>query len=857
VSSERSALPRICWNGSACPDAFRSRAGRDGPVDHVYGLNRDALPPAVGGPEAPDRAARDPAVTGALDGVRVLELTSSIAGSVAGMLLADQGADVLTVRTGGRGPSASHPGLHVWDRNKRAAVLDPAAAGDLDALDPLVEAADIVLVGTTEPAVTYDQLGGRGLSPGANCWVVMPPYLLGHTPWAGESESAGLLFADLGQAWSQASFDDVPVDCVFPLSLHMQGVWAATVAVATLAGVRAGRRVGQTAVVGGAHGAMLTSPGGYSVGRDDPHVHRLGGPGGALPNYRCYRCADGRWLFFGAFTAAFMRRGFAALGAAHVLEDERIGGDTDKVRLPANTAWIRAVLDEQFASLPRDEWLALLEAADVPASAVLSSDDWLDHPQVRAMGLRHEVTNDAGSSIVMPGLLIGLSETPGSLRSPAPMAAAPIGDLAGLWPPRQVAAPASAIGEASGEAELPLSGTRVVDLGTMIAGPYVATLLGELGADVVKVERPPGGDEFRIAHGGRGGAGFSVYNRGQRSMLLDLTDPAGLDAFYSIVRTTDVVVENYRPDVVGRLGVSLSHLAAHQSGVTCVSISAFGDSGPLGRRPGFDPVVGAMSGIMRSQGGADQSDSPVFLTAPVNDVTSAALGAFGACCALFARPTLGRGQQVSVTLCAASTLLQSEPLVRFEGRPAPLTGGRDFAGPGPLTRLYRCSDGWVRIDGRVGGRAAAAATGLIPAELGDADGVGDDLLAEAMAATLFELPVALVLARCRAAGLPAVLARQAPQLVGDEALIAHGVLEVLEADESGPLRVGPGFWVGLPGVERPPPGVSPLLGEHADAILAEAGVLEAGGMAPPLPSLAGAPGAGEGPGASVSEGGAR
>ena len=246
---------------------------------------------------------------GALDGVRVLDLTGGVAGPVAGMLLADLGADVVKVYPPGGGPSDTEPGLHMWDRGKRTAVLDPGRPADLEALDRLAEAADVVLVGTAGEAVRYDDLRQRGLEPGRpGFWIVMPPYLLGETPWAGDRESAGLLFAWLGHAWSQASAEDVPVDCIYPVALHMQGIWAATVTVAWLTGRQSGRPLAPLAVAGGAHGAQLVSPGGFAIGRDEPHLHRPNGPGGTLPNYRCYRCGDGRWLFFGAFTTVFIAR---------------------------------------------------------------------------------------------------------------------------------------------------------------------------------------------------------------------------------------------------------------------------------------------------------------------------------------------------------------------------------------------------------------------------------------------------------------------------------------------------------------------------------------------------------------------
>ncbi len=793
---------------------------------------------------------------GALDGVRVVDLTAGLAGPVAGMLLADLGADVIKIYPPGGGPSRADPGLHMWDRGKRPAVLDPSLPADLLALDHLITRADVVLVGTGGGGASYEDLLARGLRPGQpGFWIVMPPYLLGETPWAGQleptaqqeqaaqREQAGLLFAWLGHAWSQASYDDVPVDCIYPVALYMQGIWAAITAVALLVGRQLGRPLAPLVVAGGAHGGQLVSPGGFAAGRDEPHMQRPGGPGGTLPNYRCYRCGDGQWLFFGAFTAAFIDRGFRAAGAAWILDDPRIGGDPAMVRQPENLRWVTRELEQLFQGQPRAAWLDLLQNADVPAAAVAGAADWLDHEQVAAIGLRAQLRNDADAEIVMPGALIGLSQTPVSLRHAARTRHPAITELDAAWPARHadhVREPAAAdhVREPAA-AEPPLAGLRVLNLGTIIAGPYVATLLGELGADVVKVERPPRGDEFRIAHGGRGGVGFSVYNRGQRSLLLDLTDSQGADAFLQLARSADVVVDNYRSGVLRRLGIDHDRLAAVNPLITSVSISAFGESGPLGRRPGFDPVVQAMSGIMRAQGGPDEADSPVFLTIPINDVLAGGLGALGACAALFARSRIGRGQLVSITLCASSCLLQSEHLVRFSGAPPAPAGGRDFPGAHPLDRLYRGADGWVRLSavppmdlpGLVSAGLAAAgdrpAQATLPSQeagTGLASDTGQAAITEAIARAVARLPVTEILRRATAARIPAVRARQVQELVDDEQLIRHGLLTVIEQDDRGVSQVGPGRWLEMPGLILPPPGPAPSAGEHGPAILIEAGL---------------------------------
>jgi crotonobetainyl-CoA:carnitine CoA-transferase CaiB-like acyl-CoA transferase len=763
----------------------------------------------------------------ALAGVRVLDLTGSVAGAVAGMLLADLGADVVKVHPPGAVPLAVRRGRTMWDRGKRAATADPSSAEDLLALDQLIAGADVLLVGTTGPGITYRGLIDRGRRPGDPCfWVVMPPYLLGETPWPGGQESAGLLFAWLGHAWNQSSREDVPVDCLFPLALHMQAIWAAMVAVALLTGRQRGLTLAPLAVAGGAHGAQLVSPGTFTAGRDEPHVHRPGGPGGTLPNYRTYRCGDGQWLFFGAFSNAFIQRGLTAAGAGWIFEDPRVGGNPGNLRLPKNLTWIARELEKVFATRSRDEWLGLLETADCPAAPVNEPGRWLDHDQVRALGLRMEAVSGTGQEIVMPGPLIDLSLTPVSVRGPAASSWPGITRLQPSWsaadtPPRHQPGGQPTPAPRESEPQPPLSGLRVLDLGTIIAGPYVGSLLADLGADVIKIERPPLGDEFRVAHGGRGGSSFDAYNRDQRSAMLDLSPGDDRLVFDRLVGSADVVVDNYRAGVAGRLGITYDQLAGVNPEVVTVSISAFGDTGPLGRRPGFDPVIQAMSGIMRAQGGPVQADSPAFLTVPINDVLAAGLAALGACAALLARTRLGRGQHVGVTLCAASCLLQSEFLTQADGSsdgyPA---GGRDFAGPGPLDRLYQTADGWVRLAAMPGQLPALTGAGLAPAP-GQIES-SDEALAAGIAALLADLPTAEVITRAHAAGIPAVRARQAQELTADEQLVRHGLLTVLDRDDRGVTWVDPGRWLEMPGLPARGPRKAPGAGEHTETLRRDA-----------------------------------
>src|SRR3984885_6782419 len=166
----------------------------------------------------------------------------------------------------------------------------------------------------------------------------------------------------------------------------------------------------------------------------------------------------------------------------------------------------------------------------------------------------------------------------------------------------------SAEAERSVEAHLPLSGMRVLDVCQVMAGPFCCMLLGDLGADVIKVE-PPEGDQTRHAMGfklkGDDSLGFLNMNRNKRSLTLDLKTEAGRRVFYRLAETADVIVENYRPGVMKKLGIDYETIRKINPRLIYASISGFGQTGPWADRPGFDLIAQAASGVMSITGHPD------------------------------------------------------------------------------------------------------------------------------------------------------------------------------------------------------------------------------------------------------------
>ena len=231
----------------------------------------------------------------------------------------------------------------------------------------------------------------------------------------------------------------------------------------------------------------------------------------------------------------------------------------------------------------------------------------------------------------------------------------------------------------------PLDGLKVVNLAAYIAGAYSASLLADMGAQVVKVESHAG-DGFRLI-----GSAFQGWNRGMRAMVLDKKVQEGRDILYVLVADADVVVENYRPGVAKRLGADYDTLGAINPKIVYCSVTGYGLSGPQSEGPVFDPLLQAMSGAMVAQDG--EGSSPVFLRVPVSDYAAAMLAAYGIATALVHRARSGRGQRLETSLLNAVVAVQAAEFFAYPGMPESPRFSR--FGTSSTYRLYEAADGWL------------------------------------------------------------------------------------------------------------------------------------------------------------------
>lgn len=380
---------------------------------------------------------------------------------------------------------------------------------------------------------------------------------------------------------------------------------------------------------------------------------------------------------------------------------------------------------------------------------------------------------------------------------------------------------------------LPLAGVRVLDVSQVMAGPYACMLLADMGADVIKVEPPDGGDQTRGAMGfklkGNDSMGFLNMNRNKRSITLNLKSEAGRQVLFRMVKDADILVENYRPGVVKRLGIDYETLSAINPKLVYASISGFGQTGPWAGRPGFDLMAQAMSGVMSVTG--YPGGPPVKAGVPVADIGCALFATYAMLAAYIGVKTSGRGQHIDASLFDSALAFSVWDIAQYWGTgepPEPLGTANRMSAP---YQAVKSSDGFF-VMGATNQKLWKQLCGVLQRQdLLDDPRFSTVSLRLANRKALIEALEVSFVTRTSAEwidGLLDVGIPAGPILTYPEAFESeHGRHRKMRMEIDHPVEgkvPNIGFAVKLSGtpqqVRMPPP----LLGEHTQAVLAEMGM---------------------------------
>jgi crotonobetainyl-CoA:carnitine CoA-transferase CaiB-like acyl-CoA transferase len=727
-----------------------------------------------------------------LDGVRVIDLSEGLAGSVTALILAESGADVIKVEPVKGTRLRGAPPFTVWNRSKRSIALDIAGA-DRETFEALVRVADIVVHDYTPLEAGRLGIDDTSLKALSADLVVAA---IGGFPAGHEDEEVpvhdALVLAASGIMDEQAPVarKDGPVYLRFPL-----GSWGAT----WLAAIGIAARIFNLRR-GGTAGNVRTS---LLQGALVPTMmlwRRVEAPSPKLAygmpkfetNPTLLECSDGVWLHFigNVQKAPLVVETMEAMS----LEEREVAN-----KAHPNSYWSEwGSCVAAFRTQPSDVWLKELWAHDVAVQPALPMGALYVDEQCRANGYVIEIEDSEQGAALQPGMPFVTTPPP---RKPfsAPRFDADRDTILAEWTPRT---PVSAARQTFSR---PLEGLRVLDLGSFLAGPLAPMLLGDLGADVIKIEAP-GGDAMRAA------AEWSFFGcqRNKRSIALDLKHPDAREVIERLVRQADIVHHNQRMPAARKLGIDYESLRAINPRLIYCHVSSYGPVGPRKDWPGYDQLFQASAGWEYE--GAGEGNMPMWHRFGMMDHQAALSSLYAIMLALIERESSGEGQFVASSLLGASLLTSSETYLAPDGTLAPYARlDSQQMGVGPGDRLYQAADGWLALLAD----EAAIRRFAISIGVGDASGIAD-----AIATMACDKAIALA----TQAGAAAVPARtgQCDAFLDSDVNRSLGLVTGIRHSAYGEVLQPAALWH-FEGQHLSFSRAPPQTGEHTSNILAQAG----------------------------------
>jgi crotonobetainyl-CoA:carnitine CoA-transferase CaiB-like acyl-CoA transferase len=634
-------------------------------------------------------------MTGACAGLRVVELSRGFAGSLAGMVLADFGADVIRVEPTDQGGDWDDAAALLLHRGKRSVGIDLATdAGQAD-FQRLVASADVLLEALAPGEGTRLGLGGDALT-------ARHPSLV-HCSITGFGSSGPLahLPADDALVMAKAGvFRDQPGRHRTGGRPVFRGGREPSYVAGLLAieGVLAALRVRE---VTGRGQRLETSLLQALTWRLNPFVRWIlpdgedpplgGGYGYEVPNGpprrgaemtgQLLETADGRWIVHALFERDFFPSWIGVLGLDWIWDDERFKGAPHELPDEAARQALVDLIEQRMKEKTAAEWMERYVAdGNVCADVVLTTQEALHHPQVVEGGYQVEVDDPRVGQTVQLGPLAKIPGAPGRVRGPAPVPRAHTTEvLAGELRPF-----AARVATGPRPARGPLAGVTIVEAAIFYATCAGTAQLADLGARVIKVE-PITGDPYRRAARGVGADNLVRSLQGKENIAIDLKDPRGQEILHRLVAGADAFVHNFRLGVPERLGVDEATLRQVNPRLVYQYAAAYGSTGPYRRQPAIDHVISAFAGTTAHQSGEGNL--------PMKEQGADPVASLGAAVALLlgleARDRTGEGQYVESAMIMSNLYLHAEDGLSYEGKaPRPPLDALQL-GMGPTHRLYQ------------------------------------------------------------------------------------------------------------------------------------------------------------------------
>ena len=616
---------------------------------------------------------------GALVGLKVLDFGQYIPGPMLGMLLSDQGAEVIKVERPGGDPARSEPAFATWNRGKRSIVLDlKTPEGQANAV-ALAKHADIVIENYRPGVADRLGIGYEDLSK-ANPQLLYCsiPGFGEDSPYRNERGWEGIVSASTG---TYQPYDETEEPLFLPLptaSTFAAIVSAVSVGMAVVARDRNSK--GQRIEVP-MHSAMFSA-----IGRNLVKLYDIDPP--SLDEFprnvmaHQYECKDGKFLQSQGGYAVFVGQLMAAAGRPEWVEE--LEGLYNVETDPETIAMWKGRFEEMFLERDAKQWEDDIAAANGVGTVCKPVEEWLVHEHALESKMVIQMDDAQYGIMKQPGVQVRLRGTPGAIQFRAPTLGEHTDEiLAELKTETSTPATPKSNSESIMHA---LEGLRVLDLCIVLAGPTCGRTLGEFGADVIKIDDPS--RPYNIP-------GNTDVNRGKRSIQINLKTKEGLEVFYKLLETTDIVVENNRKSSLARLGISFEQMKERKPDIIHASLNAFGYDGPWSERPGWEQLAQATAGIQVRRGGRD--GTPKLLPYPMNDYGTGLMGAYAVALAVHERNRTGQGQTVNSGLALTAGLLQSPYFLDYEGYERNEPEGLGVRGFDAKSRLYEASDGWMYL----------------------------------------------------------------------------------------------------------------------------------------------------------------